>query len=173
MPVAPRAASGWPSERSFALYAPYLQQTRFAKCSWHEFVRPFLFGVLIGPAALASEHFGFGRDSRLTRPDEFKYCLDSRPFARSALFNMHWRATEEKLTTAKLGLIIPKRLIRSAVRRNTIKRVIREAFRLNRLRLPPGQLVFRLKAPVAPCSLTQTKQTVRTQVQDMLNHLAR
>lgn len=45
----------------------------------------------------------------------------------------------------RLGLIVPKRLIRRAVLRNTIKRQIRESFRHHdRNNLPPVDLVFRL-----------------------------
>lgn len=44
---------------------------------------------------------------------------------------------------ARLGYVIPKRLVPSAVRRNTIKRLIREAFRLNRKQFLAIDLVVR------------------------------
>lgn len=46
---------------------------------------------------------------------------------------------------SRLGLIVPKRLARRAVLRNTIKRQVRESFRhVERDVLPPVDLVFRL-----------------------------
>jgi len=46
---------------------------------------------------------------------------------------------------SRLGLIVPKRLARRAVLRNTIKRQVRESFRhVEWDVLPPGDLVFRL-----------------------------
>lgn len=50
-------------------------------------------------------------------------------------------------STARLGLIIPKRLARRAVLRNLLKRLIRESFRTMRPSLPAVDLVFRLSKP--------------------------
>lgn len=44
----------------------------------------------------------------------------------------------------RLGLIIPKRQVRLAVRRNTLKRWIREAFRHRQQRLPAADIVVRV-----------------------------
>lgn len=46
---------------------------------------------------------------------------------------------------ARLGLVVPKRQVRSAVRRNRIKRVLRESFRRHRPELPPLDVVLLLK----------------------------
>lgn len=45
---------------------------------------------------------------------------------------------------ARLGLIIPKRTVRHAVRRNRIRRWTREAFRQRQHRLPPLDIVLRV-----------------------------
>ncbi|MFN0314379.1 MAG: ribonuclease P protein component [Burkholderiales bacterium] len=49
---------------------------------------------------------------------------------------------------ARLGCVVPKRLTPLAVRRNRLKRVIREAFRVCRDRLPDGDIVVRQIAKV-------------------------
>ncbi len=44
----------------------------------------------------------------------------------------------------RLGVVVPKRHLRLAVRRNKLKRVIRESFRLASERLPPLDVVVML-----------------------------
>jgi ribonuclease P protein component len=46
---------------------------------------------------------------------------------------------------ARLGMTVSKRVDKRAVARNRIRRQIREAFRLQRHRLPPGDYVFQAK----------------------------
>jgi len=64
----------------------------------------------------------------------------------------------------RLGLIIAKRFAPSAVTRNAIKRVIREAFRQRRHELPARDYVVRLHAKVAPASLTAIKRAARAEI---------
>jgi ribonuclease P protein component len=45
---------------------------------------------------------------------------------------------------ARLGLVVAKKFVRQAVRRNTIKRIAREQFRLNCAVLPRRDLIIRL-----------------------------
>jgi len=65
---------------------------------------------------------------------------------------------------ARLGLIIAKRHAPLAVTRNTLKRVIREAFRACRGDLPACDYVVRLHASIAPCSLTTLRRLARAEV---------
>lgn len=46
--------------------------------------------------------------------------------------------------TARLGIVVPKRLVKAAVRRNLIKRLGREQFRLLLPQLPSRDLILRL-----------------------------
>lgn len=48
---------------------------------------------------------------------------------------------------ARLGLIVPKRLVKRAVLRNLLKRLAREAFRQSQASLPPLDFVLRLSKP--------------------------
>ena len=54
-------------------------------------------------------------------------------------------ARENEGPTARLGLVVPKRQVRSAVRRNRIRRIVRESFRLHRADLPTLDVVVLLK----------------------------
>lgn len=52
--------------------------------------------------------------------------------------------------TARLGVVVPKRFLKAAVRRNLVKRLGREQFRLLRAQLPQNDLILRLAVkPVA------------------------
>lgn len=66
---------------------------------------------------------------------------------------------------ARLGMVIPKRFASLAVTRNTIKRVLREAFRHHRADLPSGDMVFRLVASPGQQSLTLLKRQVRAEAE--------
>jgi ribonuclease P protein component len=77
-------------------------------------------------------------------------------------------STTPEPAIARLGLIIAKRYAPQAVTRNTIKRVIREAFRQKRHELPARDLVFRLHSKVSHTTLTQLKAMVRSEVDTLL-----
>lgn len=114
----------------------------------------------------------FDSAARLHRPSEYAAALKGRRIARGALLVVSTpRETPEADAQARLGLIIAKRFAARAVTRNTIKRVIREAFRHQRQHLPPRDFVFRLHSPVAATSLTQLKKQVRAEADTLLNRI--
>lgn len=108
--------------------------------------------------------------ARLHRPSEYALALRGKRVARGALFvvNTPRHSTSSSQDTARLGLIIPKRLAAKAVTRNTIKRVIREAFRLQRPHLPAKDIVFRLHSKVPELSLRQLRKLVRAEADGLL-----
>ncbi|MGC9184057.1 MAG: ribonuclease P protein component [Thiomonas sp.] len=92
----------------------------------------------------------------LRQPEAFAACFTAR-YAQQAEFRLHYRAvsadaspTESGPEHCWLGLVIPKKFCKPAVRRNLIKRVMRQALR--ELRLPPGA---RSQAPVLMLRLTR------------------
>lgn len=58
------------------------------------------------------------------------------------------------LASARLALIIPKRLVPLAVARNRIRRVIRESFRLHQPRIGTRDCVVRLVRAPGPAPIT-------------------
>ncbi|WP_153111160.1 ribonuclease P protein component [Propionivibrio limicola] len=88
---------------------------------------------------------GFPKKYRLTKTDEFSSVFGFRKAIRSPHFLLHYRprATGEE-ATARLGLVVAKRLLRRAVDRNLVRRLARENFRLLRAQLPPRDFILRL-----------------------------
>jgi ribonuclease P protein component len=94
--------------------------------------------------------FGFPKRFRLTKTDEYSSVFGFRSTVRSSHFLLHYRprAQEGELRpaglTARLGVVVPKRFLKAAVRRNLVKRLGREQFRLLRAQLPQNDLILRL-----------------------------
>jgi ribonuclease P protein component len=100
--------------------------------------------------------FGFPKRYRLTKTDEYSSVFGFRSAVRSTHFLLHYRprAQEDGMQptdlTARLGVVVPKRFLKAAVRRNLVKRLGREQFRLLRAQLPQSDLILRLAVkPVA------------------------
>lgn len=68
---------------------------------------------------------------------------------------LHYQPRPEGNTEARLGLVVGKKLLKRAVDRNRVKRVVREQFRLRRAGLPAVDLVVRLAAKPAPLDSKQ------------------
>lgn len=94
----------------------------------------------------SQDAFGFGKQQRLLKPDDFSAVFAARRVTRGERFALHRRANGG--TGARLGLTVPKKLARSAVLRNAIKRQAREVYRLGYATLPPQDLILRLTARV-------------------------
>lgn len=80
---------------------------------------------------------------------------------------LHYRPNV--LATARLGVVVAKKLARRAHTRNLVKRIARETFRRQRTGLPPHDLVVRLHAPVAQA----TRAELHTDLLALLHRLPR
>jgi ribonuclease P protein component len=92
----------------------------------------------------------FARRYRLTKTDEFSSVFGFRRAIRGKLLMLHYQPRPEGNTEARLGLVVAKKLLKRAVDRNKVKRVVREQFRLRRAGLPAVDLVIRLAVKPAP-----------------------
>jgi len=101
-----------------------------------------------------SDH-SFSRACRLTTTDDFSSVFRLRNTLKSRHFFLYYRRREKipegnlipeasAELPARLGLVIAKRFVASAVRRNLLKRLARENFRLLRHQLRGYDLVLRL-----------------------------
>lgn len=59
---------------------------------------------------------------------------------------LHYLPREQADDPARLGLVVGKKLLRQAVRRNLVKRLVREQFRLQHARLAGYDILLRLIA---------------------------
>ncbi len=68
--------------------------------------------------------------ARLNEPVIFQRALRSRPQVKGAWCRV-FVAAKAAQTSALIGMVVPKKLLRTSVRRNAAKRQIRESFRLH------------------------------------------
>lgn len=111
----------------------------------------------------------FGSSARLTDSTEFGTALKTKPIARGQHIYVHF--SPNPALTARLGVIVPKRLLRLATTRNAVKRVFREAFRQHRSGLRYGHFVFRLLRRPKYDSLTDLKSMLRSEADQLINLL--
>ena len=92
----------------------------------------------------------FARRYRLTKTDEFSSVFGFRRAIRGKLLMLHYQPRPEGMTEPRLGLVVGKKLLKHAVDRNRLKRIVREQFRLRRANLPGVDLVARLAVKPKP-----------------------
>ena len=95
----------------------------------------------------------FPRSARLLVPSDFQGVFERRSLQRGRLLTLHYRPRSESPVPqdpndaprpARLGVVVPKKLLRSAVHRNLVKRIVREAFRERADNLASLDIVVRL-----------------------------
>lgn len=88
--------------------------------------------------------FNFPKKLRLLNKKDFNLVLKiGKKINISSLINIYINLNKFKYP--RIGIIISKKKIKLAHNRNQIKRIIRESFRINKLKLPCIDLVFVLK----------------------------
>lgn len=117
-----------------------------------------------------TEKSGFSADFRLHEAGEFSAVFSQRRVLRGHLFDIHYRPNGGD--SARLGLVIAKKLARRAVWRNAIKRTGREAFRLSRGGLPAMDLILRLAKPVREVN-DAARSGWRTEIEALMARLPR
>ncbi|HQR03533.1 MAG: ribonuclease P protein component [Proteobacteria bacterium] len=116
--------------------------------------------MAVGEARFRPEH-------RLLEAGEYTKVFAYRQTLKGKRFDLHYRPN--RLDTARLGLVVPKRCARRAVLRNAIKRQARECFRHYRSHLPAMDLVLRLARPI---TTDQVPASWRTEFMALLRDLA-
>lgn len=89
---------------------------------------------------------GFRDEHRLRKTDEFSSVFAFRRVFRGKFFELMHRPNSAN--TARIGVVIAKKFIRSAVNRNLVRRIVRESFRLSRSKLPHRDIVVRVSVRV-------------------------
>ena len=111
-----------------------------------------------------SNRYCFSRASRLLKPSEFQAVFDARKACRGKWLTVHRADAPDEATTetpeqievaikgSRLGLIVAKRLVPTAARRNLIRRILRDYFRTTRDAFPHGDWIIRLHESPFPSS---------------------
>jgi len=86
------------------------------------------------------------RARRMRRPAEFKQVYAAGKRFGNEFFSVS--AHPNGLACARLGMSIAARILRRAVDRNRLRRLIRESFRVHQLTLPPLDIVIGARAGV-------------------------
>ena len=112
-----------------------------------------------------SERFELPRSRKILKADAYASVLRMRVCARTDDFVLHHFShkvakTPPQLTQswAQLGLVVPKRLSKLSVRRNLVKRLARESFRLRAAQLPAGMWVVRLSNNINQYTITPAQK---------------
>ena len=109
---------------------------------------------------------GFRSEYRLSKTDEFSSVFAFRKALRGIHFDMLHRPNSAD--TARLGVVIAKKFVRSAVNRNLLRRIVRESFRLSRMKLPQRDIVVRVSARLD----VPDRQALRVEIDEMFARLA-
>lgn len=104
---------------------------------------------------------------RLCKTDEYSSVFAFRKTIKGRFFVLHYRPTEK--TSARIGIVVAKKLAKRAVQRNFIKRMGRELFRSLRVNLPCHDLILRLQSSPVKAS----KAELRHDMQHVFNRLLR
>lgn len=88
-------------------------------------------------AGAGQPRLGFTRRQRLTHAREFQAAFAGRCSVPAGPLRVHARLNATDPPTARLGLSVGRR-VGTAVKRGRVKRLLREAFRLEQARLPAG-----------------------------------
>lgn len=88
----------------------------------------------------------FARYQRLTQAIQFKRVFANACKKADQHFTLLFRTNEEK--QARLGMVVAKRHIKHAVKRNRVKRLIRECFRQHTIKQKPVDIVILLRRDV-------------------------
>lgn len=112
--------------------------------------------------------YGLGRDKILRKTDEFSSVFRFRAVLRGNCVDVHVRPNA--LAHARLGLIVSRKLVPQATRRNRYKRLMRETFRLQQHELGSLDLIARVKAA---CPDDQFREEFARLLRDCPNLVAR
>lgn len=82
------------------------------------------------------------------------------------------RYRKNTMNTARLGLIVSKKIAKLAVRRNYMRRVMRELFRLNQKQLPPIDLIIQIQLAFNKSEYKEVKQEFENLIQKLGSKVA-
>ncbi len=101
---------------------------------------------------------GFSKAQRILKNSEFQDVYQSAQRGGSGLYTYHVQAAD--ITAARLGVTVSKKVSKSAVVRNRIKRQVREFFRLHQDQLKGTKLVITARPGCAKATDAERAQAL-------------
>ena len=106
----------------------------------------FKSGIIANNAEIAErQDWRFPRQSRLLKTDEYSSVFNFRCGQSGNFVRVY--AKPNQLTHARLGIVVGKKELRTAVARNLAKRTVREVFRTNQQDIPALDIIVRIMKP--------------------------
>lgn len=100
--------------------------------------------------------FRLPKQAKLLKTDDFSSVFNLRKRIANAYLVIRFKPNN--LNRPRLGLVVGKKTAKLAVRRNYMKRVLRELFRLNQHQLPSLDLVVQVQKKFQKTEFDQIKQ---------------
>ena len=92
--------------------------------------------------------YTFPRSCRILKTDDFSSVFNFNKRQHGRFLNLYVKPNQVNI--ARLGVVVGKKQLATAVARNFAKRIIRETFRLQRLNLSALDYVVRVNKPINP-----------------------
>ncbi len=113
-------------------------------------------------------HQTFKRTDKLVKTDDFSSVFDFKDRLRCHFFVLHYKPNQ--LSHARLGLVVGRKTHKSAVKRNYMRRVMRDLFRTHPARmLLSYDLVIRITRPFEAQDFKVVEQQFQRLIQQLLN----
>ena len=112
---------------------------------------------------MGSSSASFPRSHRLLKADEFTAVLRQSDVNKSA-GPLRMRARKNRMRDARLGLVVGKKGNRTAVRRNRIKRLVRDSFRQRSGTLSGYDIVIQVFAEIEDERLKRSLEKMFTEL---------
>lgn len=123
----------------------------------------------------------FPRSARLLTPGDFTAVFEQRNARRGRFFHLHIGAAKPAVAPddalsadpptpppSRFGIAVPKKLLKTAVHRNLLKRLARELFRQTRCRLDGRDYVLRLAVKLDPKRQPLDRQALARDIRALL-----
>ena len=109
----------------------------------------------------------FTKEHRLKKADEFSSVFIFRKVKSSEFLKIHYKPNS--LDHSRVGLVVSKKVHKRANKRNYMKRVIRELFRINQSKWQPYDIVVRVNKAFNKEDFQKIKQEFHNVTKHMLN----
>ncbi|HBR97035.1 MAG TPA: ribonuclease P protein component [Gammaproteobacteria bacterium] len=122
---------------------------------------------------MESEGRGFSRQCRLLDGDDFRAVFSANIRVSDQYWTILVGRAESPHPGARLGLAISKKNARRAVDRNTLKRLVRESFRIHRSALGSVDIVVMAKRDTAKADKAELHSSLRRLWSKVISRCAR